>query len=218
VRAYLIALFISFVGMTASARAADVEATPQLLKQFTAEHVDQALRALGADDIRPATAESPNVINFKLAGSAFAASLHVCGTQDTPGCRLLALHAVIELNPKVDWNLINEFNKTQVIASTVLFEEQEKQSAILVRSMISDGGVSQDNLVTNIRVFSEGPEFFSRHVASQRVASGQRVGPQSAQSGAAAPVRLVAKSPTPEQLKKIFDLIEFQPLIPRSRQ
>lgn len=142
---------LAAAALAAAGLAAAPASAQTTIKTFTAANVTSALQQLGIQDAtsKQATLADGSVtqfIYFSNGGIKHLATLEVC----KPGCLGLLLMTVFTgAGSVVDPRKINEFNRSSLFGKAVTTDS----ALVLQRYVISDGGISMENVESNIANF-----------------------------------------------------------------
>lgn len=159
---------VAAVAVYASASVASAAGTIDL---FTVDKVSSLLTAWGAGNVT--TGKTPDgtrdLVRFDSGGATYTAVLTAC-PKDKVGCYGLYVGIGVE-SPSGSFTLqtINDFNSVLPFGKAV--RTQDGKVALLFRYIISDGGITEDNLRGNIGVLTDMPETFNKYLQSATIAS-----------------------------------------------
>lgn len=162
------ALSLAGAGMVAAANAADATIT-----HFTPELISDIVKELGATDVTIQTGGSgTKYVQHKVEGYTFLFSLLACKPGE-PGCLGLGLVKAFSPDEGTTFDLatVNSFNSKYAFAQAHVFEK----NIYLTRYTISDGGISRDNIRSNIQTFWAMPVRLAEHFASNLVSQAPSV-------------------------------------------
>jgi hypothetical protein len=84
------------------------------------------------------------------------------------GCPDLQMNMFFNKDDSFNLGLVNSYNGKALNASAFLSPENR---VYLVRHVVLQGGVTEENIKANIKIFLAAPDLFIEHVASQQTAS-----------------------------------------------
>jgi hypothetical protein len=162
------ACFMSAVG-NVSAQPEPTKEPALPIEYFNVDNVSAVLTNLQAVDIKAGkTTSGLNVVRYQLNKTNFFAVLVVCPGQS--GCLGLLLGAGVQgEGAEVSFEVINEYNEKQPFSKAVRIGSDHVIA--LSRYVISDGGISEANLRSNVLNFSIVPAHFARFVSDRPSAS-----------------------------------------------
>jgi len=145
------------------------QAANEPIKYFTAENVQAALTGLGAASVTSEKDKTGSlVVRFSVREAPFLAVLTGCKGQ--PGCLGLLLVIPVGLpDGKFSHQAVNGFNEVLPFGKAV--RGDDGAVVFLSRYLISDGGISEENLRANIGVFTAMPDSFAKYLSAQLTAS-----------------------------------------------
>lgn len=181
----LAGVLLAMLGLVSNAQAQEFSSTP--IKYFTAESLSAVLGKLGAQQVTSGKdQEGDTIVRFEAGEVKYTAIIVACKNQ--PGCLGLLLGVPVSVeNGTFSHDVVNGFNDALPFAKAV--RTNDGKAVVLFRYIISDGGVLEANLATNIAVFSALPGVFAKYLSRQVVASVEQTRPM--------PMSVVVTSPSP---------------------
>jgi hypothetical protein len=149
-----------------AAFAISAPATAATITTFTPEVVKTIVTEAGGTNITQETAEGISFTSFELGGIPFTYSIQGCDPK--AGCVALVMVAAFETEVDYNLNTINGFNLKVPFATVVKIKANQ---IAFGRFLVSIGGITTDNIKANMGFHMLAPELFSRHAASEVVAS-----------------------------------------------
>jgi hypothetical protein len=141
------------------------------LDHFSIENVTEVLQKVGATGISSGVTEDKkfSFVRFEFGGIGYIAILTAC--KETPRCAGLLLGTALGASPTetVSFEAVNNFNDTLAFAKVT--RTDDGKAVVLSRYVIADGGIADENLATNIAVFTALPQVFAKYLSAQKVAS-----------------------------------------------
>lgn len=174
---------LALTGTAPAALAQELSTTP--ITHFTADNVSALLTKIGAQNVASGKDSSGNAtVTFEVGGAKYRGVLLVCKTQ--PNCLglLLGVPVLIE-SGTFSTEVVNSFNGGAPFGKA--YRVKDGTAVILFRYVISDYGILEANVGSNIANFTGMPGAFARHMANQTIASNE--------SGKPATVNLTTEKP-----------------------
>lgn len=164
---HLAGVLLAALGLASSVQAQEFSPTP--IKYFTAEGLSAVLGKLGAQHVTSAKdQDGDTVVRFQSGEVKYSAIIVACKNQ--PGCLGLLLGVPVSVESGTfSHDVVNGFNDALPFAKAV--RTADGKAVVLFRYIISDGGILEANLATNIAVFSALPGAFAKYLSRQVVAS-----------------------------------------------
>jgi hypothetical protein len=158
---------LAISGMAPVAVAQELSSTP--MSHFTATNVSALLTKIGAQNVSSSKdADGVSTVNFEVGGAKFTGILLVCKTQ--PNCLglLLGVPVIVE-GGTISSEVVNSFNGGAPFGKA--YRVKDGTAVVLFRYVISDYGILEANVASNIANFTGMPQAFARHLSSQTIAS-----------------------------------------------
>jgi hypothetical protein len=162
-------MLLAISGAAPAAVAQELSSTP--MTHFTADNVSALLTKIGAQNVTSSKdADGITTIVFEVSGAKFRGILLVCKTQ--PNCLGLLLGVPVGLESGTfSAEVVNGFNGSAPFGKA--YRVKDGTAVILFRYVISDYGILEANVASNIANFTGMPAAFARHLANQTIASNQ---------------------------------------------
>ncbi|MBP6013230.1 MAG: YbjN domain-containing protein [Alphaproteobacteria bacterium] len=162
---------LGLVAATALFASSGVASAAGMVTSFTVEKLSSLLTAWGAGNVT--AAKTPDgqrdLVRFDSGGTTYTALLSAC-PKEQAGCVGLYVGVGIQgSSGAITLQTVNDFNSVLPFGKAV--RTQDGTAAILFRYIVADGGITEENLRTNIGVLTQMPEAFNKHLASATVAS-----------------------------------------------
>lgn len=160
---------LAILGTAPAAFAQELSSTP--ITHFTADNVTALLTKIGAQNVTSAKGtDGITSIKFDVSGVKHTGVLLVCKTQ--PNCLGLLLGVPVALESGTfSAEVVNGFNGSAPFGKA--YRVKDGTAVILFRYVISDYGILEGNVASNIANFTGMPAAFARHLANQTIASNQ---------------------------------------------
>ncbi|MDZ4867582.1 MAG: hypothetical protein SGI91_09690 [Alphaproteobacteria bacterium] len=160
---------LAMSGAAPAALAQELSSTP--MTHFTATNVSALLTKIGAQNVTSSKdADGITTIVFEVAGTKYRGMLLVCKTE--PNCLGLLLGVpVFSDGGTISSEVVNSFNGGAPFGKA--YRAKDGTAVVLFRYVISDYGILEGNVASNIANFTGMPDAFKRHLASQTIASNQ---------------------------------------------
>ena len=165
------------------------------IQYFTAENVSALLTKWGAAKVTQGKMKSGETkIEFDVQGVTHTAILLAC-PQGKPGCLGLYLGVPVAIKDgKAPAEAINGFNDALPFGKAVRVDDGSV--VVLFRYVISDGGISEENLNVNVAVFTQTPEILAKYLSSVNIVASLPTKAPTAQLGYSTPATTSAHAPS----------------------
>jgi hypothetical protein len=159
---------LAILGTAPAAVAQELSTTP--MTHFTADSVTALLTKIGAQNVTSSKdSDGITTIVFEVSGTKFRGILLVCKTQ--PNCLGLLLGVGVASDVGYSTEVVNSFNGSAPFGKA--YRSKDGKAVVLFRYVISDYGILEANVGSNIANFTGMPAAFARHMANQTIASNQ---------------------------------------------
>jgi hypothetical protein len=150
---------IATAALALAVSAGSAHAQNAVLTHYTKASVEKSLKAVGAANVQAVKVGQIDVIRFTAGQINYNLAFAVC---DAPmKCRGLQMLIFFRQNQKpYQIAQVNSFNQRYAFAQAVLMPDGKLG---LSRYVISDGGVTQNNLTENLKVFMAMPAQAAQH-------------------------------------------------------
>jgi hypothetical protein len=159
---------LALTGTAPAVLAQELSSTP--ITHFNADNVSALLTKIGAQNVTSSKdADGTTTIVFEVSGAKYRGVLLVCKTP--PNCLGLLLGIGVATEGTFSTEVVNSFNGGAPFGKA--YRSKDGKVVILFRYVISDYGILEANVASNIANFTGMPAAFQRHVANQTIASNQ---------------------------------------------
>lgn len=190
VTAALAALLL--LAMSVRAQAANIDV-------FTSQEVAAIIAEAGGTDVQVAEGNGLTYINFKIGAQPYSYSLRLCDNTDKTKCAGLLMAMGFQMEPGFNLELFNNFNASVPFLTAV---KLNNELMAFGRFVVSLGGVTRENVKSNMAFLALAPQLFMEFQKSQIVAS---IGPDGKPVAGMTPPKLVPVKLTSEQMKRLMD-------------
>jgi len=174
---------LALAGTAPAALAQELSSTP--ITHFNPTNVSTLLTKIGAQNVSSSKdTDGITTVTFEVSGVEFRGILLVCKTQ--PNCLGLLLGVPVRLESGTfSSEIVNSFNGSAPFGKA--YRVKDGTAVVLFRYVISDYGILEANVASNIANFTGMPGAFARHMSNQTIASNE--------AGKPATVNLTADKP-----------------------
>jgi hypothetical protein len=160
---------LALTGAAPAALAQDLSSTP--ITHFNATNVSALLTKIGAQNVSSSKdSDGITTVTFEVSGAKFRGILLVCKTQ--PNCLGLLLGVPVHMEGgTISSEIVNSFNGSAPFGKA--YRVKDGTAVVLFRYVISDYGILEANIASNIGNFVGMPAAFARHLANQTIASNE---------------------------------------------
>lgn len=180
------------LAMSARAYAADINL-------LTAPDVAAIVAEAGGTDVQVGEQGGITFINFRIGNQPYSYSLRLCDKNDRTKCAGLLMAMGFQLEASHNLELFNNFNTAVPFLTAV---KLNNELMAFGRFTVTLGGVTRENIKSNMAFLALAPQLFVEFQKSQVVAS---VGTDGKPVAGVAPAKLVPVKLTAEQASRLMD-------------
>lgn len=161
-RGNVVRKFLISAAMAAATAYAPAALAADVMTHFTVDRMTAMLKAAGATEIETKKPEpAVEIITFNDGKGTVNMILLDCAAQ---GCSSMQLGVFFEKDDRYSLSALNSYNAVYLNAQAALLKSG---NVTLVRLVVADGGITEDNVKANLQIFLDAPALFEKTIQGQ---------------------------------------------------